>query len=304
MESHPLRREIIATHLTNDIVNRMGAIFYIHMQERTGARTADIARAYTAACEIFDARALWASIEALDNQVAAAIQLDMMAAVNRLLDRAAVWLLRNRRQPLDIAATREYFAADVERVRSRMPRLLRDDARDLVNTREKHLQDAGVPDELAQHAACLDILFAALNVIVVARNTDVEIESATDVYFELGFALALDWLHQRIQALPALDHWDRGARAMLRDELNGELRVLAAEVLRSTDGVKSSQERVQAWLEQKHSAVAHYLSVIADLKSSGKTDLAMLTVAVREVRSLVLKGAVAGTVDPLGQCCV
>jgi glutamate dehydrogenase len=290
MEDHPLRREIIATHLTNDIVNRMGSTFCIQVQERTGDRAADIARAYWAAREIFRARVLWTAIEALDNKIQAATQLDMMVAVNRLLDRATVWLLRNRRTPLDIAATVEYFAEDAEKVRRRIPRLLHGSAREFVNTRLRQLCSAGVPHELALHVACLDILFAALNVVTVARTMDMEIQPVADAYFELGFALSFDWLHERIHALPALDHWQRSARAMLRDELNAELRELTLALLRLTRGAKSSRERIERWLERNKSAVAHYRSVIADLQSLGKTDLAMLSVAVREVRSLARDG--------------
>ena len=87
-----------------------------------------------------------------------------------------------------------------------------------------------------------------------------------------------------------LDHWDRGARAILRDELSAELRELTTQLLRFTRGIKSSRKRIERWLEHKQSAVAHYQSIIADLKSSSTTDLAMLSVAVRQVRSLAREG--------------
>ncbi len=290
IERHPLRGEIIVTHLTNDIVNRMGSTFCMHVHERTGARTADIARAYWAACETFGARALWASIESLDNKIVADIQSDMMAAVARLVDRATVWLLRNRRAPINTIATADYFAAGVEIVRGRMPDLLRGSAREFVQTRTAKLRIAGVPDDLATHVACLDILFAALNVVIIARNTHMKIELVTELYFELAFALSIDWLHERIYALPALDHWDRGARAMLRDELSVELRELTTQLLRFTGEIESSRTRIERWLEHKQAAVAHYQSIIADLKSSSATDLAMLSVAVRQVRSLAREG--------------
>ena len=45
----------------------MGPTFVARAQEETGAEPAEIARAYTAAREIFDMRKLWARIEALDN---------------------------------------------------------------------------------------------------------------------------------------------------------------------------------------------------------------------------------------------
>jgi glutamate dehydrogenase len=290
MQDHPLRREIIATHLTNDIVNRMGSAFCMQTQERTGDDATDVARAYTTACGIFQARELWTAIEALDNRVDAATQLEMMTAVSRLVDRATIWLLRNRRSPIDVGTTVRYFAGGAETVRKRIPRLLRGPVRDELKTRIRHLRKTGVTGELAGRVAYLDILLAALNVVTVAREVEMKIEPVVDVYFELGFALSFDWLHESIRDLPAPDHWHRSARAMLRDELNTELRALTMDLLTTTRGIKSSKDQVGSWLERRKVAVAHYQSVISDLRAPGQADLAMLSVAVREVRSLARDG--------------
>jgi glutamate dehydrogenase len=45
MQEHPLRSEIIATKLTNEIVNDMGLNFVFRLQEETGASPAEIAHA-------------------------------------------------------------------------------------------------------------------------------------------------------------------------------------------------------------------------------------------------------------------
>ena len=45
--NHRLRREIIATAVTNSMVNRMGSTFLLRMQEDTGETPAQIAKAYT-----------------------------------------------------------------------------------------------------------------------------------------------------------------------------------------------------------------------------------------------------------------
>ncbi|HSE12329.1 MAG TPA: NAD-glutamate dehydrogenase domain-containing protein, partial [Rudaea sp.] len=66
MERHRLKREIIATAVTNSMVNRMDATFVLRMQEDTGQPPAAIAKAYSAVREIVDARSVWAGIEALD----------------------------------------------------------------------------------------------------------------------------------------------------------------------------------------------------------------------------------------------
>src|SRR4051795_6131183 len=84
MERHRLRREIIATYVTNSMVDRAGSTFAYRMHEDTGAPASDIARAYAAASEVFDMRSFWTDVEALDLAVAADTQVAMLLDARRL----------------------------------------------------------------------------------------------------------------------------------------------------------------------------------------------------------------------------
>ena len=85
IKRHRLRREIIATAITNSLINRMGPVFPVRAQDDTGADPAAIARAYSIAREVFAARNIWAQIEALDNKIPAAVQYTAMFQTTRLL---------------------------------------------------------------------------------------------------------------------------------------------------------------------------------------------------------------------------
>ncbi len=286
MLDHPLRRQIIATQITNDMVNRMGGTFWFRAQDTTGDAPAAIARAYTAAREIFKICELWRGIEAVDNQVSSDVQLTMITETRRLLDRATLWLLRHSRQPLDIAATIAHYAPSVQAVAERLPRLLKDEERASVRAMAREFSSAGTPKQLALRVAALDSLHAALDLTQIARDTDSEILLATDVYFSLSAALELNWLRERIHALPRRDPWQRKARTGLLTELHGEMRALAQHALISTRHIKGTAKRIEAWLNQHTAAVAHCQSLFAEIHASGKADLAMLTVALREVHAL------------------
>jgi hypothetical protein len=90
MQRHPLRREILATHLTNALVNRVGCAFVHRLMEETDAKPGDIVRACIMARDVFDLDAVWRDIDALDNRVADDVQARMFVDVARLLERAAV----------------------------------------------------------------------------------------------------------------------------------------------------------------------------------------------------------------------
>ncbi|MGH2824274.1 MAG: NAD-glutamate dehydrogenase, partial [Thermoleophilaceae bacterium] len=95
MRSHRLRREIIATQVVNNMLHGGGTTFTFRLHEESGAPASEIARAYAAARDIFEMRPQWGEIEALDNQVEASVQIEMLLAGRRLIERCSRWLLRN-----------------------------------------------------------------------------------------------------------------------------------------------------------------------------------------------------------------
>src|SRR5205085_1446883 len=88
MRNHRLRREIIATVIANQLIDRAGTTFAFRLGEETGAPPSLLARAYAASREIFEMRSFWGEVEALDNEVAVHAQLRMLIEGRRRLDRS------------------------------------------------------------------------------------------------------------------------------------------------------------------------------------------------------------------------
>src|ERR1700681_2697816 len=74
MARHPLKREIIATHVTNSMINRVGSTFVHRLLETTGGKPHEVVRAYLLNREIFGFVTLWQQIEALNSKVAHGVQ--------------------------------------------------------------------------------------------------------------------------------------------------------------------------------------------------------------------------------------
>ena len=117
---HPLKREIIATHVLNSMVNRVGATFVHRLAEMTGATPPQIVRAYLATREIFGYVAVWQRIEALDNKVPDAVQSEMILELDRLTTRATTWFLRSKRLAEPMEQMVQRFMPAVEALRSRL----------------------------------------------------------------------------------------------------------------------------------------------------------------------------------------
>ena len=84
------------------MVNLSGISFDHRMTEDTGASVVDVTRAWVVARDVLDFAELWAEIDALTGEVPLEIQLDLFLDCRRMAERAALWLLRHRRPPIDI----------------------------------------------------------------------------------------------------------------------------------------------------------------------------------------------------------
>jgi glutamate dehydrogenase len=276
---HPLRREIIATYVLNSMVNRVGSTFVHRLSELTGATPPQVVRAYLLAREVFASVELWHHIEALDNRVADSVQTELIVEWRRLIGRATTWLLRSRRlqEPLERGAGRLLPAVDF--LRSRLER----DAADAPRTAA--WVQAGVPHELAQRVAAADRLFSALDIAEVAEAAGCPLEQTSDVHFGIGERLGLEKLRLQIELLPAETHWQNLAKVALADDLAHLQRSIAQDAVSRHEG--SAAERLSAWEGRNPAAFARARRLVTELADAPAPDLAMLSVALRELRNLV-----------------
>lgn len=282
---HRLRREIIATATTNSVVNRMGPTFVPRAQEDTGAEPAQVARAYTAAREIFDMRRLWAQIEALDNKVPAKLQYAVSFETSRLLRHATYRLLNTHKGALHVDAAVKTYRSGVRELEERIGEVLVGSERERYERLlAQHLAE-GLPAALAARVAGLEALNSSLDIVELAQAHRVRVNESARIYFEIGAQIGLDWMREQVERLSVEGPWQAIARTGLRD---GALRVhrrLAERVL-ARSGHGGAAERVHAWAAASGEALAHWQRALADMRAAGATDFATLTVGLETVRKL------------------
>jgi glutamate dehydrogenase len=296
---HRLRREIVATRVTNSIVDRAGITFVFRLQEDTSATPADIARAYAVARDVFDMHRFWADVEALDLRVPASTQIAMLLEARRLVERATRWLLRSRPRPLDIGAEIERFAEGAAAVAAALPGVLVPDEREEFEARVARLVDEGVPAELAGRVASLADLFAALDIVGVASATGRPIDEVASLHFLIGGQVQMHWLRDQIAMLPRENRWQAMARAALRDDLFSLHAELTADVVRrgGAGEPEDAQARLDAWVDANRPLVDRCLAILSDIRAGGTYDLTTLPVALRELRNLIQGAAAVAAVD-------
>jgi glutamate dehydrogenase len=285
MSEHRLRREIIVTHIVNEMVNRAGPTFAFRLSELTGASYPHIARAYTVATEAFGIRQLWADIESLDNEVADQVQKSMLGDVTGLIERASAWLLQNRPETMNISETVEYFKEGVRALTESYPQSMAASNRLHQKKRSQRLIASGVPKEIAFQVSYVVAMSSALDIIEVARETDSDVSHVAGVYYGLGDRLSIQWLREQVSELQVRNHWQAMASFSLRNDLHEQQKSLARMVI--TSGSKAHGRRTLShWLNENAASCDRFLSLIADFKASRDVDFAMLSVAISQVKSM------------------
>ena len=293
---HRLAREIIATVVANEVVNRAGITFLYRLAEETGAEAADIARAYLVAREVFDMEWVWTQIESLDNEAGAPAQIAMLLESRKLVERATRWLLRHCPRPIDVGGAVERFAPGVAALSDNLINLVAPASRDAMRRRADELAAQGVPRALAERVAEFTEVFSSFDIIAVARSTAIPVGTVAAVYFALGAELELHWLRDQVFDLPRENRWQALARTALRDELYSLESALTRKVLEASASSLEPEERIGAWIREVAIAVSRWRQVLADLKAAGSIDFAMLSVAMGEIRALERSRA-SGTGD-------
>ncbi|KFZ29736.1 NAD-glutamate dehydrogenase [Pseudidiomarina atlantica] len=287
MEAHPLRAQIIATRLANNIVNDMGPNFVFRNMEETGATAAEVAAAYVVGRECFNLRGLMEQIEAGNNKIPADMQNQMLFQLRRNVRRATRWLLRHRRNELSsIQANIDFYMPAFNDLRKNALEYLVKDERAGIEKEIARYTNAGVPAKLAEQIGTLSTLFSALDIADIVHETSRKVGTVGYAYFHLGARVSLHWFLEQINSQPVDNHWQALARTAFREELDWQQRSLTLSMLRGSDPKTDGLQTLDNWLSENKVYVDRWQHMLSDFRTSKTHEFAKFSVALRELMLL------------------
>ncbi len=298
---HRLRREIAATVVTNEIVNRVGITFVHEVREKCGLPAADIARAYVAARDVLRIRAAWRAIEAQDGAMPAQLQATLLAECGRLHERVTVWFLRAAGQGLDVAEQVRRYEPGVREFRHALREVLAPDQLHELVARAESWIAAGASRDLAEAIASFAYLAPALDVVRLAQRTGLSVPAMARTYFAVGARFGFTWLRHAALQLPSESSWDKRAVTALVEELDAQQADIAAAVVERAHPAGAAPAAsgaapvapadeplgvIEAWAATRGPLVARVDELLGELQAQPAPDLAMLAVASRQLKTL------------------
>ena len=121
--------------------------------------------------------------------------------------------------------------------------------------------------------------------VEMLRPSDDPAEVA-DTYFALMDRLGTDGLLTAVSELPRNDRWHSLARLAIRDDIYASLRSLCFDVLAVGEPDESGEEKITEWEHMSASRVERARRTLIEIHQSGQLDLATLSVAARQIRSM------------------
>jgi len=247
IRGHQLRREIIATVLANDIVNRGGATFVSRLEDKTGQTAEDVLRAYIIVRDGFNLPALYAEIDALDNKIPGDAQNAFYGAVSKMLFKAAGWVMRNGRSDEPLRSRIETMR-DIYRIAGEeLPELLPDYLKARLASAADAYEGQGAPKALAEKLARLELAEVIPDIILIARQSGSDFAEAAHCWFALAEMFGILPIEAAIAKMTVWDYYDSLAMEQAQNLLAESLRKISLAVLAKFGGAAQPAE---TWREQ------------------------------------------------------
>ena len=271
---HRLARDIVATRLSNDVINRVGPGFLYRVEDRTGAPTEQVVRAFLVIRDLFGLEELWEGL----SRFPVPATIPALRTLERVLEYNVCWLTRRRSELADPERERSALDTAVQRLQAWVPRHHHPDPGSALGQCLTHLTARGAPDTLTNGCRVVSQLQPALALASAAADHDFDVTDLAGQHRLVGTELRLSWLTESVPVQPEDTHWTQLAKSALHDELTSLCVAISCDVLHSGG--------FPEWTSRNAAALERARSSYAGLATSANPDVAMLTVGVQVLRDL------------------
>ncbi|MBI2261528.1 MAG: NAD-glutamate dehydrogenase [Caulobacterales bacterium] len=295
MQRHRLRREIVSTVLSNEIVNMCGPTFPERLRLSAQCDTAAMVIAFEAARQVFRLDQAWDQVSKLDLKIPAEAQTALYREISTVLRRQTFWLARRAmREGASVEGLIAAYQPAADALRAAGGAVLSRFERDRLEARIATFAGYGAPKAMARDFAMLRPLVATADIGDLAREAGWPEPAMATLYHQVGAAFDFDRLRAAAGAVPSADHFDRLAVRRLIEDLMNEQVALTRAVARSADasvgaGEKSAEQAVDRWIGPRLKTVEGVRASVDEIEASGSGwTFAKLTIAnsvIREIAS-------------------
>jgi glutamate dehydrogenase len=279
---HRLRRELIATRLVNEAVDRMGSTFVFSIVRDHGVEADSAVRAWLIASDVIALPERAERIRRGEPEISADAELQSFLALERAGRSATAWALRNFEPAIAIGAAADRFRSGFAALSGRFQEHLAAGERERFELSYRDLRAAVADGEMADELARLGFADHLLDVLSLSGARGIEIERVTAAYFGLAAQFDFARLETALGGANVEDRWERRAAQELGDELR-EARIALCCAALADGGAAAAMERIARANPRLHADVER---LFAELAAMPVAPLSAVQVAVRALTRL------------------
>lgn len=277
---HPLKKQIIATVVTNLVMDQAGMTLVPEMAAFTGAEWPDVVQAYLLADEVLQGAAFRSDIYALVDKVPAELQYRLLKGLEALLADMVRWLLLNRKQEARGFDTLESWRGALEDYRKRLPMLIGKEAATALTQMTKDLINAGMGKNSGELAAQAPHLFGFLGVHDLVQRGGIDLEAAYALGRQVDDIFRFSWLEATLTGVHITNPWQK----QFMDRLVANLALARQTKLGDIVEIGKKGGEPSAWIESylksRDSAFKKYQGTLSRVASQEQKELVALAMVI------------------------
>ncbi|MET0274486.1 MAG: NAD-glutamate dehydrogenase domain-containing protein, partial [Phenylobacterium sp.] len=295
MRRHRLRRDIIATVLANDMVDRCGPSFPTRLMQAADCDVDAFTAGYEAAKQVLDFDSLWEGIEKLDGKIPAEGQMALFRRMAAGLRGATFWLARRAgREGLDVGELVQRYGPSFKSLRKLLPGVLSAVDQQAVEARIAQLTAAGAPEKEARAVALIQPVTIAADLADLAEASSWPLPNVARLYHATGAAFAFDRLRAAAGHFSAGDAFERTALRRLIEDLLAEQAQLTRAIMAFSGNAQAGEDAehvrdaIASWAALRRDQAGAARRTVEEIELAGGTwTFAKLTIANAALRELV-----------------
>ncbi|HSG47375.1 MAG TPA: NAD-glutamate dehydrogenase [Longimicrobiales bacterium] len=286
LEAHRLRREVITTQLTNDVVDLMGATFVHRVSRDTGRSPHEVVWAWVVAARLADHRGVFRELASQGRDLRTGDAYRWLMGLTRVLERTTRWILVNADADQSPGDFIRLWEAGISELRTRFAEVVAGPDREAFETRVEQLVELGADRSLAQRLITLRFLDQFLEILGIAGETGAKPVAVAEAFYTVSERLGIPWIRDQVAASASDDRWEqRAALALGVDLIRAHHRIVSRAVRPGADGPDASTA-ARDLLAAHSRDVDRIGRLLSEIRAEEAMSLAGISVAVRELAVL------------------
>lgn len=267
VKKHPLRKEIIATELCNEIINRCGINFVFRLVYQTGKSIEEIVFSYCCIRQLLQLQDVWRVLDEQPNT-----QAEIVTAVNQQLYQACLWFITHYPQSHGIQRS-------IAKVNSSLSRLVEDYSHTALSFEKKGTK--ALPKVLNHMTLSVEMLKFLPLFNLIQKDS---FKTVINAYYTVGDTFGIKWLLKTAEKIIPDSYWQRMYVEGCKQELYDIQIALTQTVLTKMNSHKKDLSTI---LDEYKDVIPLLFKLMEEIGVTGLTDPSTLSVVTRHLQLLL-----------------